>query len=203
MSPKIPRATWVLATHNRGKLAELEALLAADPVDLRSAAEVELEEPDETGLTFEANAEIKAVAATDATGMIALADDSGVSVDALGGEPGIHTADWAGPRRDFALARQRVHDELSKLGPGVSFSATYVCALSLSTPAGLVTTRRGAIRGSLVWPIRGKLGSGFEPMFMPDGYAFTYGEMTPSQRLRINARAQAMRALRDALSADT
>ena len=194
-----PSAEWVLATHNRGKLRELRDLFAGFPIALRSAGELDLPEPDETGSTFEENAELKARAASAATGLVALSDDSGVEVEALGGEPGIHTADWAGPDRDFALARRSVEERLAEIGPSASRRATYVCVLCLAWPDGRTQTFRGNAGGELVWPIRGELGHGFEPMFLPDGYAITYGEMTPEHRLRVNARARALRELRSAL----
>ena len=193
------RTEWVLATHNRGKLRELSDLFSDLPIVLRSAGELGLPEPEETGSTFEANAELKARAASAATGLPALSDDSGVEVEALGGEPGIDTALWAGPDRDFALARRRVEERLAELGPGASRRATYVCVLCVAWPDGRTQTFRGNAGGELVWPIRGDLGHGFEPMFLPDGYAITYGEMTPEHRLRVNARARAIRDLRQAL----
>ena len=189
---------WVLASHNAGKLREIQALFENLPVELRNAAELGLPEPEETGATFEANAELKARAAADATGMVSLADDSGVEVHALGGEPGIYTARWAGPNRDFAIARQRVQDRLEELGDDASRRATYVCVFCVAWPDGRTRCFRGNTYGTLVWPVRGTLGAGFEPMFLPDGYAITYGEMQPEQRARVNARAQAMRKLVDA-----
>ena len=194
---------WVLASHNTGKLEELSALLAGLPVRLRSAPELELPEPEETGSTFEANAELKAAAAARATGCPALSDDSGVEVDALGGEPGIHTRQWAEPDDDFAVARRRVEQRLAALGPGASRRASYICVLCVAWPDGRAQTFRGETRGTLVWPVRGTLGHGFEPMFLPDGYAITYGEMAREHRLRVNARASAMRQLVAALFADS
>ena len=190
-----PAERWVLASHNEGKVRELRVLFDGLPVDLVGADDFDLPEPEETGTTYEANAELKAVAAAEATGCPAVADDSGVSVDALGGEPGIYTGRWAGPNRDFDVARRRVEARLEELGPGASRRATYVCVLCVAWPDGRRRVFRGDTRGTLVWPIRGELGSGFEPMFLPDGYAITYGEMTTDQRKRVNARAQAMRAL--------
>jgi XTP/dITP diphosphohydrolase len=192
-------ARWVLASHNQGKLREIQALFQELPVELQNAGELGLPEPEETGTTFEANAELKAVAAAQATGLVALSDDSGVEVHALGGEPGVYTANWAGPKRDFAVARQRVEDRLQELGDDVSRRATYVCVFCVAWPDGRTRCFRGNTYGTLVWPIRGTLGFGFEPMFLPDGYAITYGEMQPEQRARVNARAQAMRRLREAL----
>lgn len=190
---------WILATHNPGKARELEALFAKLPVSLQPAMGLGLPEPAETGSTFEANAELKAVAAARATGRVALSDDSGVEVDALEGAPGIDTRGWAGPAGDFSLARRRVEERLAAMGPGVSRRATYVCVLCVARPDGKARSFRGETRGTLVWPVRGSLGHGFEPMFLPDGYAITYGEMTPAHRLRVNARAAAMRKLETAL----
>jgi len=190
---------WILATHNAGKAQELYELFAKLPVRLISAKDLELPEPEETGTSFEANAELKALAAARATGRTALADDSGVAVHALGGEPGIHTARWASEARDFDIARRRVETRLQELGGRASRRASYVCVLCVAWPDGRARTFRGESLGTLVWPIRGELGHGFEPMFMPDGYAITYGEMAPKQRQRINARAGAMRKLEEAL----
>lgn len=186
---------WVLATHNAGKVRELSSLFARLPVTLRAAGDLGLSEPEETGTTFEANAELKALAAAQATGQPAVSDDSGVEVHALAGEPGIHTGRWAGEGRDFELARRRVQDGLTEIGPDASRRATYVCVLCVAWPDGRTRTFRGETLGTLVWPVRGDLGHGFEPMFLPDGYAITYGEMTPQHRLRVNARAAAMRQL--------
>ena len=183
------RARWVLASHNEGKVRELHALFLGLPVTLVTARDLDLPEPEETGATFEANAELKAVAAAEATGMPALADDSGVEVLALDGEPGIYTGRWAGPERDFDVARRRVQARLEELGDDASRRANYVCVLCVAWPDGRTAVFRGDWGGTLVWPIRGELGSGFEPMFLPDGYAITYGEMTPEQRCRVNARA--------------
>lgn len=190
---------WVLASHNEGKVRELNQLFRDLPVELVSASKLLLPEPEETGATFEANAELKAVAACSATGLPALSDDSGVEVLALGGDPGIHTARWAGPERDFDIARRRVQERLSEMGPDASRRASYVCVLCVAWPDGRTRVFRGDTGGVLVWPIRGALGHGFEPMFLPDGYAITYGEMTPARRSRVNARAQAIRKLRDSL----
>ena len=193
------RYEWVLASHNEGKVRELNALFAGLPVVLRAAEDLELPEPEETGTTFEANAELKALAAARAAGQPAVSDDSGVAVHALGGEPGIHTGRWAGDERDFELACRRIQDRLTEVGPQASRRATYVCVLCVAWPDGRTCTVRGETLGTLVWPVRGDLGHGFEPMFLPDGYAITYGEMTPKHRLRVNARAAAMRKLEQAL----
>jgi XTP/dITP diphosphohydrolase len=190
---------WVLASHNAGKVRELKALFAELPVVLRAAGDLALPEPEETGTTFEENAKLKALAAARATGQPSVADDSGVAVHALAGEPGIHTARWAGEQRDFELARRRVEDRLAEIGPEPSRRATYICVLCVAWPDGRTCLFRGETFGLLVWPVRGDLGHGFEPMFLPDGYAITYGEMTPQYRLRVNARAAAMRKLEEAL----
>jgi XTP/dITP diphosphohydrolase len=194
---------WVLASHNAGKVRELNALFAELPVVLRAAKDLELPEPEETGTTFEGNAELKALAAARATGQPSVADDSGVAVHALAGEPGIHTGRWAGEERDFELARRRVEDRLAEIGPEASRRATYICVLCVAWPGGRTCSFRGETLGLLVWPIRGDLGDGFEPMFLPDGYAITYGEMTPPHRLRVNARAAAMRKLEESLFSRT
>ncbi len=192
---------WVLASHNAGKVRELSTLFAHLPVVLRTAGELELPEPEETGATFEANAELKAIDAARATGQPAVADDSGVAVHVLGGEPGIHTGRWAGEGRDFEVARRRVQERLVELGPGVSRRATYVCVLCVAWPDSRVCIVRGETQGTLVWPVRGELGHGFEPMFLPDGFAVTYGEMAAEHRTRVNARAAAMRKLEEAVFA--
>lgn len=190
-----PKQQWVLASHNEGKVGELIALFENAPVQLQPAGALDLPETEESGATFEANAVLKARAAMNATGMVALADDSGVEAHALHGEPGIHTARWAGPDKDFAIARRRLHDRLAELGSKADMRATYVCVLCVSKPDTTVTTFRGETHGVLVWPPRGDFDDGFEPMFLPHGYAITYGEMRAEQRLRVNARAQAMRKL--------
>ncbi|MDH3201410.1 MAG: hypothetical protein OEM15_11010 [Myxococcales bacterium] len=195
MGAVAPKRQWVLASHNAGKVRELMALFEDAPVRLRPATALGLPETEETGTTFEANAVLKALAAMNAAGMLALADDSGVEAHGLNGEPGIHTARWAGPNKDFTIARQRLQEQLIELGPMADRRATYVCVLCVAQLDATVDTFRGETHGTLVWPPRGDLGYGFEPMFLPDGYAVTYGEMTFERRLRVNARAQAMRKL--------
>jgi XTP/dITP diphosphohydrolase len=175
----------VLATHNAGKLSELKELLEPFGLDLLSAGELGLPEPDETGTTFEENARIKAHATAKATGEISLADDSGLCVDAIGGKPGVYTADWAATPagRDYRMAMKRVEDLLQATGatsPGLrkgSFNAT----LCLAHPDGRDVLFVGTVDGTLVWPPRGDKGFGFDPVFMPDGYDITFGEM-PSDR---------------------
>lgn len=177
-----PGTRLVIATHNKGKLAEFRELFAPFDLDLVSAGELGLPEPEETGTTFIENARIKAHAAAQGAGLIALADDSGLCVDALGGEPGVYTADWAGPGRDFAVGMRRVEDRLQAVGaiePGQrkgSFNAT----LCLAHPDGRDRLFEGRASGTLVWPPRGTVGFGFDPVFMPDGFDITFGEM-PSE----------------------
>ena len=171
----------VLATHNAGKLREFQELLAPFGLDIVSAGELNLPEPDETGTTFVENARIKAVAAAQATATIALADDSGLSVEALGGQPGVYTANWAETPagRDFALGMRRVEDALQAAGaqgPGERRGA-FNCTFCLAHPDGREQFYVGRVEGTMVWPPRGSQGHGFDPMFMPDGYDITFGEM--------------------------
>lgn len=172
----------VIATHNAGKLKEFGELFEPFGLDLVSAGELGLPEPEETGATFVENARIKAHAAAEGSGMLALADDSGLCVDALGGDPGVYTADWAGVPRDFKRAMQRVENALQAKGamsPGDrrgSFRAT----LCLAHPDGTDMIFEGRANGTLVWPPRGELGFGYDPVFMPDGFDITFGEM-PSE----------------------
>ena len=171
----------VLATHNAGKLSELKELLAPFGLELLSAGDLGLPEPDETGTTFAENARIKAHATADAAGTLALADDSGLSVDAIGGKPGVYTANWAsnGTGRDYGLGMRRVEDALQAAGATTpksrrgSFNAT----LCLAHPDGRDMLFEGTVEGTLVWPPRGDKGFGFDPVFMPDGYDITFGEM--------------------------
>jgi XTP/dITP diphosphohydrolase len=175
----------VLATHNAGKLAELKELLEPFGLELISAAELGLPEPDETGTSFAENARIKAHATAEAAGELALADDSGLCVDAIGGKPGVFTANWAsnGPVRDYGVGMRRVEDALQAAGATTpkerrgSFNAT----LCLAHPDGRDVLFEGKVDGTLVWPPRGDKGFGFDPVFMPDGYDITFGEM-PSQK---------------------
>ncbi len=180
----------VLATHNAGKLAEMRELMEPFGVDVTSAGELGLPVPDETGSTFVENARIKALAAVSATGLPALADDSGLCVDALAGAPGIHTADWGGPDRNWRLAMDRVQRELQSMGAiapserGASFMAT----LCLAWPDGHEEIFVGEARGTLVWPPRGERGHGYDPMFQPDGFRITFGEMTSEQKHGVGGR---------------
>jgi XTP/dITP diphosphohydrolase len=171
----------VVATHNKGKLAEIRDLIAPYGFEAVSAGELELPEPEETGETFEANAAIKAVAAATASGLPALADDSGLCVAALGGEPGIHSARWAGEDRDFARAMRNIEELLAAGGTG-DRRAHFVAALCLAWPDGHTETVRGEVHGVLVWPPRGTLGFGYDPMFLPEGETRTFGEMSAEEK---------------------
>ena len=184
----------VLASHNPGKVKEIAELLRPFGVAVRSAADLKLPEPEETGESFAANAELKARNAAQ-SGLPALADDSGLSVAALGGRPGIHSARWAGPGKDFAIAMQRVEDALKGKQDR---RARFVCALALAWPDGHVETFRGEVEGTLVWPPRGTKGFGYDPMFRPKGFDVTFGEMAPAEKHKISHRAMAFGKLVDA-----
>jgi XTP/dITP diphosphohydrolase len=174
----------VIATHNPGKLVEMRELLAPHGVEVVSAAELNLPEPEETGKTFLENAHIKAAAAAKAAQLPALADDSGLTVDALGGEPGIYSARWAGPDKDFSRA-MRVIDEKLKLAGASDVAkrrAAFVAALSVVWPDGFEENVEGRVEGTLVWPPRGTKGFGYDPMFLPDGHARTFGEMSSEEK---------------------
>ena len=182
----------VIATHNKGKLAEIADLLGPFRVETVGAGRLGLPEPEETGASFEANASLKAHAAADASGLPALADDSGLVVPALGGEPGIYSARWAGPQRDFALAMRTVEDRLRGIPDR---RAHFVAALALAWPDGHAEVFRGKAHGVLIWPPRGDKGFGYDPMFRPDGYTRTFGELDPAEKHRISHRADAFRKL--------
>ena len=182
----------VIATHNRGKLAEIEALLRRFDVSVAGAGALGLPEPEETGASFEANAELKALAAAKASGLPALADDSGMAVTALGGAPGIYSARWAGPERDFARAMALVEERLEGLADR---RARFVAVLALAWPDGHLETFRGEVQGQLVFPPRGTRGFGYDPIFLPDGGSQTFGEMEPAAKHAISHRAAAFRQL--------
>jgi XTP/dITP diphosphohydrolase len=166
---KLQPGKLVIASHNPGKVREIQALLGPYGIEPVSAAELDLPEPEETGTTFVANAELKALQAADLSGLPALADDSGLCVEALGDEPGIFSARWAGEGKDFALAMQRVEDRLAALPPETQRDAHFVCALALAWPDGHVEWFEGRVDGCLVWPPRGDKGFGYDPMFVPLG----------------------------------
>jgi XTP/dITP diphosphohydrolase len=184
----------VVATHNPGKLVEIADLLAPFAVEALSAGTLGLPEPEETGDTFEANAALKAHAAAAASGLPSLADDSGLVVPALDGAPGIYSARWAGPGRDFAPAMRRVREELADRDR----SAHFVAVLALAWPDRHVESFRGEVSGTLVWPPRGGRGFGYDPMFLPEGQTLTFGEMGPAEKHGLSHRARAFARLIDA-----
>ena len=191
----------VVATHNQGKLREFRGLFDPLGIAIASSGELGVSEPEETGSTFEANALLKAVLTAAATGRLALADDSGLAVEALGGAPGIHSARWAGEPRDFFRAMSQVENELQKVGAigPEQRRAKFVCMLCLANPQGAVQFFEGTVPGHLVWPPRGANGFGYDPMFVPDGYDITFGEMDPDRKHAISHRARAFAAFRAAV----
>ncbi len=192
---KLAPGKLVIASHNPGKVREIRDLLAPYGIEPVSAADLDLPEPEETGTTFVANAELKAMQAADLSGLPALADDSGLAVEALNGEPGILSARWAGEAKDFGLAMQLVEDNLAAKGPDVSRDAHFVCALSLAWPDGHVESFEGRVDGTLVWPPRGQNGFGYDAMFLPLEGEQTFGEMDPAAKHAISHRAHAFRQL--------
>ena len=183
----------VVASHNPGKVREIRDLLAPFGVDAVSAAELDLPEPEETGKTFIANAELKAKAAAELSGLPALADDSGLEVAALGGAPGIYSARWAGEGKDFLVAMSRVEKELAEKGAAEEDArgANFTCALALASPNSACDTFEGKVFGTLVWPPRGDRGFGYDPIFLPRGAALTFGEMEPEKKHGLSHRARA------------
>ena len=177
----------VAATHNKGKLRELRELLAPYAVELVSAGELGLAEPEETGRTFAENATLKAVAAARASGLPALADDSGLCVEGLGGAPGIYSARWAGETKDFAAAMRRVETELRTLGAAQPWRAYFISALALAWPDDHLDLFEGRVDGHLVFPPRGVNGFGYDPIFVPDGHSRGFGEMTAEEKHGIPA----------------
>ena len=177
----------VVATHNPGKLREIEELLSPFGVQPIGAAELGLEEPEETGSTFRDNALLKARAAARGSGLVALADDSGLCVEALDGAPGIYSARWAGAAKDFGAAMARVERELEARGAALPRRAAFVCVLALAYPDGAVETFEGRVDGTLVFPPRGAAGFGYDPIFRPDGHERTFGEMGPEEKHGIPA----------------
>jgi XTP/dITP diphosphohydrolase len=181
----------VIASHNPGKVEEISTLLMPFRIAGLSAASLGIPEPEETGDTFEANAALKARAAAQASGLPALADDSGLVVPALGGAPGIYSARWAGPSKDFRTAMERVHRELGEQDR----HARFVAALALAWPDDNLELFRGEVAGALVWPPRGERGFGYDPMFVPEGGEATFGEIEPAVKHRISHRARAFAKL--------
>ena len=191
----LPGSRLVLASHNPGKLREIEALLAPHGIDVVSAASLGLPEPEEPAPDFAGNARIKALAATIASGLPALADDSGFCVSALGGAPGVVSARWAGPGKDFAVAMARVNREL---GDAPDRSAWFVSVLCLAWPDGHTEEFEGRVDGLCVWPPRGEHGFGYDPMFIPAGSTQTYGEADPAWKSQTSHRARAFTQLKAA-----
>ncbi len=187
----------VIASHNAGKLREIALLVEPFGILVSSAADHGLPEPEETEDSFEGNARIKAHASAKGTRLPALSDDSGLEVDALGGAPGVFTADWAETPggRDFPMAMEKVWNALQKTGDAAPFSARFVCTLCLAWPDGRDAIYRGEVEGTLVWPARGNRGFGFDPMFLPLGETETFGEMDPSRKHAMSHRAHAFQLL--------
>ncbi|KQU62011.1 non-canonical purine NTP pyrophosphatase [Sphingomonas sp. Leaf339] len=192
---KLTPGRLVIASHNAGKVREIAALLAGRGLDVVSAAELDLPEPEETGTTFVMNAELKARVASDLSGLPALADDSGLCVDALGGDPGIFSARWAGESKDFGVAMDLIERNVAASGPAPARTAHFVCALALAWPDGHVEWFEGRVDGSLVTPPRGDKGHGYDPMFQPDGYNTTFAEMDEDLKNEISHRGVAFRQM--------
>jgi len=178
------RGRLVIATHNPGKLAEMRELLAPYGIDAISAGELKLAEPEETGMSFRDNARIKAEAAARATGLPGFADDSGLAVDALDGAPGIYSARWAGPDKNFSRAMETIEAKLHEHGAATPAQrrAQFVSALCVAWPDGNVEEFEARVAGTLVWPPRGNQGFGYDPMFLPDGHSRTFGEMSSEEK---------------------
>ena len=195
-----PFEKLVIASHNKGKLREFATLLEPLGISALAAHELGLPEPEEDGASFAENAALKARAAAAQSGLPALADDSGLAVDALNGAPGIHSARWAGPGKDFTGAMQRLHDMLAG---HLDHAAAFVCDLCLAFPSGEVRHFEGRVTGTIVWPPRGDRGFGYDPIFQPTGHNITFGEMEAPEKHAISHRAQAVRKLVAALSGAT
>lgn len=196
----------VIASHNAGKVREISALVGPYGIEPVSAGALGLPEPEETGTTFAENATLKALAAAQGSGMPALADDSGLCVDALGGAPGVYTADWAeagpregGPGRDWYMAMGKVEGKLAELGPDAQRTAHFICMLALGWPDGHVDLFEGRVSGSLTWPPRGLLGFGYDPVFVPAGGTQTFAEIAPDAKHAISHRADAFRKFVEAV----
>lgn len=191
----------IIASHNAGKVREIDALVSPYGITAVSAADLDLPVPAETETTFAGNARIKAHAAAVAAGLPALSDDSGLEVDALDGAPGVHTADWAetATGRDFAMAMRRLHDELEAARAPEPRRAAFCCTLCVAWPDGSDRLFEGRVAGRITWPMRGSQGFGFDPVFIPDGYDLTFGEMDPEAKHAISHRARAFARLKSEL----
>ncbi|SEO10087.1 XTP/dITP diphosphohydrolase [Salinihabitans flavidus] len=197
MTRRFQGDTLLVATHNSGKLEEIAHLMEPYGVKVVGAAETKIPEPEETETTFVGNARIKAHAAAKATGLPALSDDSGIEIDALDGAPGVYTADWAETEegRDFTMAMTRAHDALEATGATAPHTARFCCTLVLAWPDGHDEVFAGTVEGQVVWPMRGSEGHGYDPVFQPDGYDVTFGEMDRWEKNRISHRADAFNKL--------
>lgn len=194
MTRRFTENKLLVATHNAGKLGEIRDILAPHAVTVVGAGELNLPEPEETEDSFVGNARIKAHAAAQATGLPALADDSGITIDALDGAPGVYTADWAETKngRDFLMAMKRANDEIMSKGADAPRTAQFRSTLVIAWPDGHDEVFEGVMPGQLVWPIRGEGGFGYDPMFMPDGYDITCAEMEKSEKNKISHRGRAV-----------
>ena len=199
MSYDLKNQKLIIASHNQGKVKEIGDLLDPFGLDVISAGALNLPEPEETGTSYIANAELKALAASQAANLPALADDSGLSVTALGGAPGIYSARWAGETKDFDHAMRRVADALLLSGT-TDRSAEFVCALSLAWPDGHIVSFEGRVGGTIAWPARGDKGFGYDPIFVPTGHNITFGEMAPEKKHAMSHRAVAFSQLVDHLN---
>jgi XTP/dITP diphosphohydrolase len=199
---KLAPGRLVIASHNAGKVREIRDLLAPFGIEPVSASDLGLPEPDETGTSFAENATIKALASACGSGLPAIADDSGLAVDALGGLPGVWTADWAeqgpyegGAGRDWYMAMGKVEGKLQALGPDAPRTARFICCLALAWPDGHVQTYQGTVEGSLTWPPRGAMGFGYDPVFVPQGSNLTFAELDPAEKHAMSHRADAFAKL--------
>ncbi len=199
MTRRLEPGQLVIASHNKGKIREIAELLGPFGIEPVSAASLDLPEPEETGTSFIANAELKAMLAADLSGLPSLADDSGLCVEALGGDPGIFSARWAGEDKDFGLAMQRVWQEVSAKGPDAGHDAYFVCALCVAWPDGHTESFEGRVDGGIVWPPRGQSGFGYDPFFVPTGHELTFGEMEPEAKHAMSHRAHAFAQLKERL----
>lgn len=199
---KLTPGRLVIASHNQGKVREIRALLEPYGIEPVSAGDLDLPEPEETGTTFAENALLKARASAEGADCVALADDSGLCVAALDGKPGVYTADWAErqwfegePGRDWYMAMGKVEGKLAEQGPDVDRSAYFACTLALAWPDGHSEIFEGRVEGNLVWPPRGTMGFGYDPVFQPIGFGETFAELDPAQKQAMSHRADAFRKL--------
>ena len=198
MPRKLEAGKLVIASHNAGKVREIHDLLSPFGMEVISAGELNLPEPDETGDTYIENSLIKSQAAALASGLPALADDSGLSVNILSGAPGIYSARWAGPRKDFQRAMKKVQDAIEEYDTTeqkADRSASFICALSIAWPDGHTEVFEGRVEGHMVWPARGEKGFGYDPTFQPEGFDITFGEMDPPAKHAMSHRADAFKQL--------